>query len=141
MKTKPINILLVEDNPGDIRLAREALKEGNIDGTLHVVRDGLEAFQFLRRENKFQDAAKPDLVLLDLHMPGKNGFDTLSDIKKEPALHRIPVIVLTTSKERDDILRAYDLHANCFITKPIDMGQFIDIVKEIINFWVLKVDQ
>ena len=140
MKNKPTNILLVEDNPGDIRLAQEALKEGNIDGALHVVQDGVEALQFLRRENQYRDAARPDLVLLDLHLPRKNGFDTLSDIKKDPALRRIPVIILTTSNERDDIIRSYDQHANCFITKPIDMGQFIDVVKEILDFWVFNVD-
>lgn len=140
MKTTPIQILLVEDNPADIRLAQEALKEGNIDSTLHVVQDGVEALQFLRRENQYRDAARPDLVLLDLHLPRKNGFDTLSDIKKDPALRRIPVIVLTTSKDRDDIIRSYDLHANCFVTKPIDMGQFIDIIKEILDFWVMSVD-
>jgi len=132
---KPLEILLIEDNPGDVRLTREAMKEGKVLNQLNVVMDGVEAMAYLRTEGKYKDATRPDLVLLDLNLPKKNGREVLQEIKEDPDLKRIPVVVLTISKNEQDILRSYDLHANCYITKPVDLEQFISVVKAVEDFW------
>ncbi|MDO9537276.1 MAG: response regulator [Thermoplasmata archaeon] len=134
--SKPVEILLVEDNPGDVRLTQEAFKEGKLQNKLSVVNDGEEAMAFLRREGQYADAPRPDIILLDLNMPKKNGSEVLAEIKNDPNLKRIPVVILTTSKAEEDILKTYDLHANCFITKPVDLNQFMVIVKYIKDFWL-----
>ena len=134
-----IEILLVEDNPGDARLTQEALKEGKIHTNLRVARDGIEAMAVLRREAPFADAVRPDLILLDLNLPKKDGREVLAEIRADPALKRIPVVVLTTSEAEQDILRAYDLHCNCYITKPVDLDRFITILQSIENFWLTVV--
>ena len=131
-----IVILLVEDNPGDTRLVIEAMREAKLDNYIHVVEDGVEAMQFLRREGRFGDAPRPDLILLDLNLPKKDGRAVLAEVKADPVLKRIPVVVLTTSRAEEDVLRAYDLHANCYITKPVDMEQFMKVVAQIDDFWV-----
>jgi CheY-like chemotaxis protein len=131
-----IDILLVEDNPGDARLAVEALKESKIQNTLHVVMDGEEASDFLFRKGKYADSAHPDLILLDLNLPKKDGRELLAEIKNDPVLKRIPVVVLTTSKAEEDILKTYNLHANCYITKPLDLEQFMKVIKSIEEFWL-----
>ncbi len=136
---KPLEILLVEDSPGDIRLTREVMKEGKILNRVSVVRDGVEAMAYLRNEGKHKDAARPDMLLLDLNLPKKNGREVLQEIKEDPDLKRIPVVVLTISKDEQDILRSYDLHANCYITKPVDLHQFISVVKAIEDFWLTVV--
>jgi len=128
-------ILLVEDNPGDIRLTREAIHEGNIVCDLHVAVDGEEALAFLRKEAKYANAPTPDLVLLDLNLPKINGWEVLSEMKTDQNIKKIPVVVLTTSKAEEDILAMYSLHANCFITKPVDFDQFFTIVQSIKDFW------
>jgi CheY-like chemotaxis protein len=133
---RPIEILLVEDNPGDVRLTIEALKEGKVRNNLSVAKDGVEALSFLRREGSFGGSARPDLILLDLNLPRKDGREVLAEIKDDPVLRRIPVVVLTTSKAEEDILRTYDLHANCYITKPVDLDQFISVVRSIDDFWL-----
>lgn len=133
---RPVEILLVEDNPGDVRLTIEALKEGKVRNNLSVVKDGVEALAFLRREGPFAGATRPDLILLDLNLPKKDGREVLAEIKEDGALRRIPVVVLTTSKAEEDILRTYDLHANCYITKPVDLEQFISVVRSIDDFWL-----
>lgn len=133
---KPIEILLVEDNPGDVRLTREALKEGKVLNNLHVAMDGVEALAFLQREGQeYADAVRPDIILLDLNLPRKDGRELLAEIKIDPDLRRIPVVVLTTSKAEEDILKTYDLHANCYITKPVDLDQFLTVVKSVEEFW------
>jgi CheY-like chemotaxis protein len=131
----PIDILLVEDNPGDVRLTREALRDGKVRNTLHVVEDGVEAMAFLRREGKFAGAPRPDIVFLDLNLPRKNGREVLAEVKSDPELMRIPIVVLTTSKDEQDVLKAYEYHANCYITKPVDLEQFLTVVKSIEEFW------
>jgi len=131
-----VEVLLVEDNPGDIRLTKEALKEGRLLNNVSVVADGVEALSFLRRQGKYAQAPKPDLILLDLNLPKKDGREVLAEIKADPNLRRIPVVVLTTSAAEEDILRTYDLHANCYITKPVDLEQFLRVVKSIEDFWV-----
>ncbi len=136
---RPIEILLVEDNPGDVRLTQEAFKEGKVRNKLHVAWDGIEAMAFLRREDKFADAPHSDLILLDLNLPKKDGREVLAEIKQDPKLKRIPVVILTTSKAEEDILKTYDLHANCYITKPVDLEQFIKVVKCIEEFWLTVV--
>ena len=133
---KPIEIFLVEDNPGDVRLTQEAFKEGKVRNNLSVVEDGLEALAFLRREGKYAGAPRPDLILLDLNLPRKDGRLVLADIKEDPKLRSIPVVILTTSKAEEDIVRTYNLHANCFITKPVDLDQFIRVVRCIEDFWL-----
>jgi CheY-like chemotaxis protein len=133
---RPIEILLVEDNPGDVRLTIEALKEGKVRNNLSVAKDGVEALAFLRREGGFGSAARPDLILLDLNLPRRDGREVLAEIKEDAVLRRIPVVVLTTSKAEEDILRTYDLHANCYITKPVDLDQFISVVRSIDDFWL-----
>jgi chemotaxis family two-component system response regulator Rcp1 len=129
-------ILLVEDNPGDVRLTREALKEGKILNDLSVVGDGVEALAYLRRKDGYSGAERPDLILLDLNLPKKDGREVLEEIKSDGDLKKIPVVVLTTSAAERDILKAYDLHANCYITKPVDLGQFIKVVQLIEDFWL-----
>lgn len=133
---RPIQILLAEDSVGDIRLTREALKDAKMLNTLHVARDGVEAMDFLHRRNGYADAARPDLILLDLNMPRMNGREVLKAIKEDPELARIPVVVLTTSDAEKDILVSYSLHANCYITKPVDMEQFVAVIRSIENFWM-----
>lgn len=133
---KPIEILLVEDNPGDADLARAAMEDGKVRNALHVVNDGEEAMTFLRRRGKHKNASRPDLVLLDLNLPKKDGREVLAEIKSDPDLRRIPVVILTISKDEEDILKAYNLYANCFITKPIDLNQFLNVVKAIEDFWL-----
>jgi len=132
-------ILVVDDNPGDVRLTAEALKDGEVESRLYVAGDGVEALAFLRREGRFGDAPRPDLILLDLNMPIMNGRQVLAEIKEDAALRQIPVVILTGSREMDDIVRTYDLHANCYVTKPIDFEQFIDMVKSITDFWLTMV--
>ncbi len=133
---RPVDILLVEDNPGDVRLTEEALKEGKVLNKLHIARDGVEAMAFLRREDKYADAVRPDLILLDLNLPKKDGREVLEEIKTDEGLKRIPVVILTTSEADEDILRTYDYHANCYITKPIELDQLINVVKSIEDFWL-----
>ena len=132
---KAIEILLVEDNPGDVRLAKEALSESKIHNQVNVVTNGEDAISYLKKENHFANVARPDIVLLDLNLPKKSGREVLSEMKNDPELRRIPVVILTTSKAEEDIFRTYDLHANCYITKPVDMDQFISIVKVLQDFW------
>jgi chemotaxis family two-component system response regulator Rcp1 len=139
MTEKPLDILLVEDNPADVRLTREAFLDGKIHNSLAVVKDGVEAMEYLRRQGKFAGAARPDLILLDLNLPRKDGREVLAEIKSDPALMRIPVVVLTTSRAEMDIVRTYNLHANCYIVKPVDLDQFIGVIKSIDNFWLTAV--
>ena len=131
----PIDILLVEDNPGDVRLTTEALKDSKVRNTLHVAADGVEALEYLRREGKFSAMTRPDLILLDLNLPRKTGIEVLAEIKEDEHLKRIPVVILTTSSAEEDIVKSYNLHANCYITKPVGLTQFINIVQSIENFW------
>lgn len=131
-----VEILMVEDNPGDVRLTQEALKEGKMRNKMHVVEDGVEALAFLRREGQYADAPRPDLILLDLNLPRRNGREVLAEIKEDPDLRRIPVVILTISQAEEDIFKTYDLHANCYITKPVDLDQFIKVVKSIEDFWL-----
>ena len=138
-KLRVINILLVEDNPGDIRLTQEVLKEGKIINQLSVVMDGEEAILFLKKTDKYADAATPDIILLDLNMPKKDGREVLAEIKNDPMLMTIPVIVLTTSAAEQDILNMYAHHANCYITKPVDFNQFINVIRSIEEFWLTVV--
>lgn len=133
---RPIEILLVEDNPGDVRLTREVLKEGKPLINLRAVEDGVEALAFLRREGKYADAPRPDLILLDLNLPKKDGREVLAVIKADEHLRRIPVVVLTVSQAEEDILKSYNLNANCYISKPVDLDQFIKVVKSIEDFWL-----
>lgn len=133
---RPIEVLLVEDNPGDVRLTQEAFNEGKVRNNLHVVHDGVEALEFLRQLGNYSSAPTPDLVLLDLNLPKKDGRQVLGEMKSDPLLRRIPVVVLTTSQAETDILHSYDLHANCYISKPVDLEQFIDIVNTIEDFWL-----
>ncbi|MGB2727487.1 MAG: response regulator [Halobacteriota archaeon] len=133
---KSVEILLVEDNPGDVRLTQEFIKESKVRNNLHVVVDGVEALEFLRGEGKYVDTPRPDLILLDLNLPRKDGREVLAEIKADEALKRIPVVVLTTSKAEQDIFKVYDLHANCYIIKPVDLEQFIEVVRSIENFWL-----
>lgn len=131
----PLEILLIEDNPGDVRLTSIALKRSKILINLNVVQDGIKALAYLRNEGEFMDAIRPDLIFLDLNLPGLDGREVLAEIKNDPALSSIPVVVLTCSNAEEDILRSYALHANCFITKPVDLNQFIKIVSTIEDFW------
>ncbi|MGD8926550.1 MAG: response regulator [Thioalkalispiraceae bacterium] len=131
-----IRILLVEDNPGDVRLTKEALKEAKVRNQLSVVEDGVAAMDYLHRKDEYADAERPDLILLDLNLPKKDGREVLEEIKQDDKLKRIPIVVLTTSHAEEDILRTYNLHANCYVTKPVDLDQFINIVKSIEDFWL-----
>ena len=131
----PMEILLVEDNPGDVRLTIEALKEAKVLNKLTVVKDGIDALSLLRREGAHAQAARPDLILLDLNLPRKDGREVLADIKADDDLKRIPVVILTTSQDEQDMFKVYNLHANCYITKPVDLGQLVAVVKAIEDFW------
>jgi two-component system, chemotaxis family, response regulator Rcp1 len=139
MQTRPAKLLLVEDNPGDVRLTMEALKEGRVINDLTVVGDGEEAIAFLRQQGQYANAERPDLVLLDLNLPKKGGLEVLAEIKQDPHLKQIPVVVLTTSQAEQDVLRTYDQHANCYIVKPVDLNQFMDVVHSIRKFWLAVV--
>ncbi len=132
----PIEILLVEDNAGDVRLTQEALKDGKVRNRLSVAENGEEALAFLRREGQFANAPRPDVILLDLNLPRKDGREVLAEIKADPNLKRIPVVILTTSQAEQDILKTYNLHANCYIAKPVDLDRFIEVVKAIEDFWL-----
>jgi chemotaxis family two-component system response regulator Rcp1 len=132
----PIEILLVEDSAGDVRLTKEALRDAKVQNNLHVACDGMEATAFLRRQGRYANAPRPDLILLDLNLPKKGGREVLEEIKLDPSLKSIPVVILTTSAAEEDILRSYQLHANCYITKPVDLDQFLKVVKTIDNFWL-----
>ncbi len=133
---RPIEILMVEDNPGDARLAMEALKEAKVRNRMSIVEDGVEALAFLRRQGRHADAPRPDLIFLDLNLPKKDGREVLKEIKEDPDLKRIPVVVLTTSRAEEDILKSYDLHANCYVTKPVELEQFLSVVRTIDEFWL-----
>ena len=133
---KPVEILLVEDNPGDVRLTIEAFRENRLHNNLHVVRDGEEAIAFLRRDGQYADGPRPDLILLDLNLPKKDGREVLAEIKEDSDLKRIPVVILTTSAAEEDILKTYELYANCYVTKPVDLDQFIKVVRSIEEFWM-----
>ena len=130
-----IDILLVEDNPGDVRLTKEALKDAKVMNEVYVVQDGVEAMKFLHRKNSYANLPMPDLILLDLNLPKKDGREVLAEIKKDPKLMHIPVVVLTTSKADEDIIRTYNLHANAYITKPVDLNRFIEIMHTLEEFW------
>ncbi|MFC6824103.1 response regulator [Halopelagius fulvigenes] len=134
-RTEPAEILLVEDNPGDVRLTQEAFKDGRIQNTLHVATDGVEALDFLYRRGDYEDAPRPDLVLLDLNLPRKNGDAVLEEIRNDPELRRIPVIILTSSTAHDDIVHSYDLCANAYLTKPVDPDEFISTIQTLERFW------
>ena len=132
---RPIEILLVEDSATDVMLAEEALEHGKVSNNLSVVKDGVEAMAFLRKEGQYADSPRPDLILLDLNMPRKDGREVLAEVKADDALKQIPVIVLTTSKAEQDVLNAYALHANCYISKPVDFDQFANVIQAIEQFW------
>ena len=132
----PIEVLLVEDSPGDVRLTREAFKDAKVHINLHVASDGAEAMAFLGRDGKHANVPRPDLILLDLNLPKKDGREVLEEIKEHPSLKTIPVVILTTSASEEDILRSYRLHANCYITKPVNLDGFLKVVKSIDNFWL-----
>lgn len=136
---KPVEILLIEDSPGDVRLTIEALKEAKVLNNLSVATDGVEAMEVLHRKGNHGAKPRPDLILLDLNLPKKDGREVLAEIKADPSLKRIPVVVLTTSRADEDVVRAYDLHANCYITKPVDFKQFIKVVQSIEDFWLTVV--
>ena len=133
---RPVQILLVEDNPGDVRLTVEALKEAKVLNKLTVVKDGIEALSLLRRQGPYDKTTRPDLILLDLNLPKKDGREVLAEIKADDNLKRIPVVILTTSQDEQDVLKTYNLYANCYITKPVDLEQFITVVKSIEDFWL-----
>jgi CheY-like chemotaxis protein len=133
---EPVEILLVEDNPGDFRLTQEALKEGKVYNNLHWAQDGFEALEFLKRRGKHAAAPRPDIILLDLNLPKKDGREVLAEIKADQELRAIPVVILTTSKAEEDVLRSYHLHANCYVTKPVDLDKFIVVVQSIDRFWL-----
>lgn len=132
---RPIEILLVEDDPGDTLIATEALEQSKVTNNLHSVSNGEEALAYLRRTGEFADAVRPDLVLLDLNLPRRDGREVLAEVKADPDLRRIPVVVLTTSQAEEDILRSYDLHANAYVTKPVDFQRFVDVVRQIDEFY------
>lgn len=135
-KTRPVNILLIEDNPGDVRLTQEAFKEGRMTINMDVVMDGVEAIKFLKKEHPYTDSIVPDLILLDLNLPKRDGREVLEEIKSDPNLKRIPVVILTTSNAEQDILKSYNLHVNCYINKPVDFDKFFDIIQKIEDFWL-----
>lgn len=135
-QVRPIEVLLVEDDEGDVLITREALAEGKVLNNLHVVGDGVEAMAFLRREDGYAAAGRPDLVLLDLNLPKRDGRQVLQDVKSDPDLRRIPVVVLTTSDAEEDVLRSYDLHANAYVTKPVDFERFVRVIRQIDDFFI-----
>ena len=134
-KFKAVEILLIEDNPGDVRLTVEALKESKIINNLNVVDDGIEALSYLQKEGIYKDKPRPDLIILDLNLPKKDGREVLGEIKSDDSLKQIPIVILTTSEAEEDIIKSYELHANCYITKPVNMEQFIKVVKSVGDFW------
>jgi CheY-like chemotaxis protein len=134
--TAHVEVLLVEDDVGDVVMTREALEEGKVLNRLHVVGDGVEALEFLRREGRFADAPRPDLILLDLNLPRRDGRQVLAEVKGDPELRRIPIVVLTTSEAEEDILRSYDLHANAYVTKPVDFDRFVAVIQQIDDFFI-----
>ena len=136
---KLVEILLIEDNPGDARLTQEALKDGKVRNILYSVYDGEEATDFLFKRNQYKNAPRPDLIILDLNLPKKNGQEVLAEIKADDSLRSIPVIILTISKQEEDIIRSYNSHANCFLIKPIDLNQFFEVIKSIEDFWLTLV--
>ena len=133
---RPVNILLIEDNPGDVRLAQEAFKEGKLEIQLDVVMDGVEALHFLHKRPPYQNCIRPDLILLDLNLPKKDGREVLGEIKQDPLLRCIPVVILTTSNSEHDVMHSYNLHVNCYINKPVDYDRFFNIIKRIEEFWL-----
>lgn len=133
---KPVEILLVEDNPADVRLMKEGLRDAKMRNNLHVVEDGVDAMAYLRREGNYSDAVSPDIILLDLNLPKKSGIEVLQEVKGDEKLKKIPVVILTTSKSEEDIVKSYNLHANCYITKPVDLDQFMKVVKTTEDFWL-----
>jgi len=135
-RVRPIEILLVEDNPGDVRLTKEALADAKVANHLGVASDGVEALDYLRKVGKYHDVTRPDLILLDLNLPKKDGRQVLDEIKADESLRRIPVVVITSSEAEQDIVRSYDLHANCYVSKPLDLSRFISVVKSVENFWM-----
>ena len=135
-ESRQIEILLVEDNPGDARLTQEAMRAAKMTNVLHIVEDGEQAMEFLRRRSRFKDAPRPDLILLDLNLPKKDGRAVLAEVKTDPDLRRIPVVVLTTSRSEEEVMQAYDMHANAYVTKPVNLDQFMRIVALIDEFWL-----
>jgi len=136
MMGQPIEILMVEDNPGDVRLTQEAFREAKVRNNIHIATDGVEALAFLRRQGRYADVPRPDVILLDLNLPKKDGREVLVEIKADPGLRRIPVVVLTSSEAEEDVLKAYNLHANAYVAKPVDLEKFIAVVKSIEDFWL-----
>jgi CheY-like chemotaxis protein len=136
MSGQPIEILMVEDNPGDVRLTQEALREGKMRNNIHVLTDGVEALAYLRRQGRYANASRPDVILLDLNLPKKDGREVLAEIKVDPNLLRIPVVILTSSEAEEDILKAYNLHANAYVAKPVGLEQFMAVVRQIEGFWL-----
>ncbi len=136
---KLVEILLIEDNPGDARLTQEALKEGKVKNNLHIVIDGAEATDFLFKRNQYQNAPRPDLIILDLNLPKKSGLEVLTEIKNDESLKSIPVIILTSSNAEEDVIRSYNLHANCYLAKQMDLNKFFEVVKSIEDFWLTLV--
>ncbi|WP_411799850.1 response regulator [Halonotius sp. F2-221B] len=132
---KPVEILLAEDNPGDVVLTRKALEQGKLANNLHVTTDGVDALEFLRQDGEYEDAPRPDLILLDLNMPRKDGQEVLEELRADDELRRIPVVVLTSSESEEDIVRSYELNANAYLTKPVDFDGFVEIVNRLENFW------
>lgn len=137
--TDVIELLLVEDNPGDVELTREAFAEGKVHNRLSVVGDGVEALEYLRQQGKYAQATRPDIILLDLNLPKKSGLEVLSELKDDPELRKIPVVILTTSQAEEDIVRSYHNHANCYITKPVDFERFMRVVRSLEDFWLAVV--
>lgn len=135
-RSQPVEILLAEDNPGDAKLTQKAFERGNILNNLHIVEDGVEAIRFLHQEGEYSDKPRPDLVLLDLNMPRKDGWEVLEEIKGDPQLRRLPAIVLTSSEAEEDIVKSYDLQANAYLTKPVDFGGFLNVVNSFEDFWL-----
>ena len=138
-ESPPVEILLVEDNPGDYRLTKEALHEGKVYNNLHWAKDGVEALDFLKQRGRYESSPRPDIILLDLNLPKKDGRQVLSEIKQDDDLRYIPVVILTTSKAEEDVLKSYHLHANCYVTKPVDLEKFITVVQSIDRFWLTVV--
>ncbi len=136
MSTKPVEILLVEDNPADARLTVEAFKEGKVSNNLNIVVDGVTAMSYLRQEGDYAEVPRPDIILLDLNLPRKDGREVLAEVKEDPDLRRIPVIILTTSRDEKDVIAAYNLHGNCYITKPADLDEFMEAIRSIEDFWL-----
>lgn len=136
MMGRPVEFLLAEDNPGDVRLTKEALRESKISNNLNVAPDGVEAMAFLRREGKYANAPRPDVILLDLNLPKKDGREVLAEVKADPSLRLIPVVIITSSEAEQDVLKTYELHANCYVTKPVDLEQFIKVIQSIETFWL-----